>query len=456
MDQDLLRELEKRLDEIWEDHVLRPLETLVSIPTVSARSQGLVEGAQAVADLARAVGFQPRIVEVEGSAPFVLGAMDTGASQTLLLYNHFDVQPEDPVDLWDSPPFSLTQREGKLYGRGVADDKGHIVARLAAVRIAQDVLGKLPLNIRLLMEGEEEVGSIHMAQLLDTYEEDVRADFCLWESGSVGPDGRPELYMGMKGILTLELVARGPQRDLHSSVGVIVPNPLWRLVQFLAALKDEQEKIQIPGFYDAVVPPTEADRSAVQGIPLEIVQTWHQEWGVATFLTGVDGHAAILRLLFEPTININGIHGGYGGPGSKTVLPATATAKLDIRLVPNQDPKDIFRKFVAFRDQLGFRDIEVRAVSGQEGPARTPLDDPFVQLVAQTAGVVYQKPPILYPMVAGSGPMAYVRNRLKVPVVGCGVGYHGSRAHAPNENIRIQDLRLGILHVAYLLATFSS
>ena len=443
-------DLGQRLQHWW-DEVLEGLGALVGIPTVSARGERLEEGARKVAELARRFGLEAEVVPFQDAAPFVLAWHSSGAKETLLFYNHYDVQPEDPLDLWDSPPFELSRREGKLYGRGVSDDKGHILARLAAVRLALEALGgTLPVNVVLLVEGEEEIGSPHVEVFLKEHQDRLRASGCIWESGGVNAFDQPELYMGMKGVIALELRARGPVRDLHSSLGPLAPNPLWRLVAFLNSLKDEREHIRIPGFYDDVRPPTEEDIEALKRVPDE-TETWKREWGVDRFLTGVEGWEALRRLLFEPYININGIHGGYGGPGSKTVLPAQAVAKLDIRLVPDQEPQDIVEKLIRYRDALGFSDIEVRLSGGAEGPARTPLNDPFVKRVAQSAARTYGTEPVLLPIVPGSGPMAAFRNILGVPIVGCGVGYPESRIHSPNENIRERDLERGILHIADLL-----
>ena len=440
------------LEKNWQDWVYEPLRKILKIPSVSTRGEGIYECAETLVDILKNSGFETELWQIADAYPVVFASKNfAGADKTLIFYNHYDVQPEDPLNLWHYNPFDLSEDDGKLYGRGVADDKGHIIARLASILLATHVAQNLKVNIKWLMEGEEEIGSPNLHRYIEKFRNELNADFCIWESGGVDFRGAPELYMGMKGIITVEIHAKGPSRDLHSSVGVLSPNPIWLLTEFLSQLRDNDGYVKIPGFYDDVLPPTPDDERAISTIPLEKVEQWKKEWGVKGFVAGVDGREAIRKLLFEPTININGIYGGYTGPGSKTVLPGTAYAKIDIRLVPDQKPEDIYGKLISYKDSLGIEGIEIVPLKGMEAPARTPLDHPFVGKVRETAKDVYGEEPVLYPLVPGSGPMALFTDKLGLPVVGCGVGYEGSRAHSPDENIRLSDLKMGIIHVAHLL-----
>lgn len=448
----LIDDLRTILGKNWKDWVITPLRTILQIPSVSARGEGIHECAETLLDLFKNFGFDAQVWHIGESFPVIFASLNfPNASKTLIFYNHYDVQPEDPLNLWDYKPFDLTEDNGRLFGRGVADDKGHIIARLASILLALEVTHSLPVNIKLVIEGEEEIGSPNLSKYIDAYRTELSADFCIWESGTIDVRGAPELYLGMKGIITAEVHAKGPSHDLHSSLGVLAPNPIWRLTKFLSYLRNEDGKINIPGFYDDVIVPSPDEEATISKIPLETVENWKKEWGVEEFISGVKGYEAIRKLLFEPTININGIYGGYIGPGSKTVLPGTAYAKIDIRLVPNQRPEDIYQKLLSFKDALGIDGVEIVPLTGMEAPAVTPIKHSFVQRVKETAEHVYGIEPVIYPIVPGSGPMALFREHLEVPVVGCGVGYNGSRAHSPNENIRIQDLRMGIIHMAYLL-----
>lgn len=440
------------LEKNWREWVYEPLRKILKIPSVSTRGEGVYECAETLVTILKNFGFETQYWQIEDAYPVVFAHKNfSGANKTLIFYNHYDVQPEDPLNLWHFNPFDLTEDNGKLFGRGVGDDKGHIIARLASILLATQIAQNLRLNIKWLIEGEEEIGSPNLHRYIEKFRSELHADFCIWESGGVDFRGAPELYMGMKGIITVEVHARGPSRDLHSSLGVLSPNPIWRLTEFLSQLRDKDGYVKIPGFYDDVLSPTLDDEKAISTIPLEKVKQWKKEWGTKEFVSGVDGREAIRKLLFEPTININGIHGGYTGPGSKTVLPSTAYAKIDIRLVPDQKPQDIYEKLISFKDSLGIDGIDIVPLKGMEAPARTPLAHPFVERVRTTAKEVYGVEPVLYPLVPGSGPMALFTENLGLPVVGCGVGYEGARAHSPDENIRINDLKMGIIHVAHLL-----
>jgi acetylornithine deacetylase/succinyl-diaminopimelate desuccinylase-like protein len=262
--------------------------------------------------------------------------------------------------------------------------------------------------------------------------------------GGVNASNTPVLTLGCKGLLYVELEARGPARDVHSAGATSIPNPVWRLIRALTILKDEQEDIRIPGFYSAVVPPTPKDRVSLNALPDESDQTL-KNLGLKSFLLGLKGRALKERNLFSPTCNICGIYAGYTGTGPKTVLPSVARAKIDFRLVPRQDPKDILRKLRRHLDENGFRDVTIAEVHSSEHPARTPPDHPFVRYVADVARSIYRKEPVLEPLTGGTGPMFPFREFLSVPVVCLGAGYPNSRVHSPNENMRLSDFRTNFL-----------
>ncbi|KPJ50451.1 MAG: peptidase M20, partial [Dehalococcoidia bacterium DG_22] len=277
---------------------------------------------------------------------------------------------------------------------------------------------------------------------------------CLWEGGGVNWQGQPQITLGAKGLLYLELEARGANRDAHSSYATVLPNPAWRLLWALATLKDSQENILIDDFYERARPPTSEERAAVEAMPAE--ETYRaRSLRIDGFLKGVRGLDYRLRHLFEPTCNVAALSSGYQGPGAKTVLPSRATAKLDFRLVPDQDPEDVLEKLQRHLRQKGYGDVEVRCLAA-ERPARTPIDHPFVGLVCEAARQVYGQEPVLIPSMAGTGPLYPFVKILGLPTVDCGIGYPESRMHAPDENIRLADFLRSAKHIAALLERFAT
>ena len=439
------------IDERMEETVAR-LQAFCRQPSIAAQGEGMAEMAELVRQSLEQAGADAKLVPTDGY-PVVLGRFAGRGSKTLMLYNHYDVQPPDPLDLWKSPPFAAEIRDGHLYARGVADNKGNLVARLAAVEAWLSVRGELPLNVLFVVEGEEEIGSTNLGTFAEEHRDKLQADGCIWETGYKDTKGRPEIMLGAKGILAVDLQVQALGRDLHSANAAIAESATWRLVWALNSLKDPDERISIPGFYDDVRLPDRRDRTMLADWdydePGELA-----EFGADSFLLGLHGEALKERLLFQPTCNICGFHAGYGGPGIKTVLPARAAAKLDFRLVPDQDPYDILEKLRMHLDAGGFEDIEI-VVEGPEFPARTDPDDPLVDAVVRSARRTYKEEPVVKPLMAGTGPMYELCQRWGLPAVGAGVGHAASRSHSPNENIRLEDLRQGIKHIALLLEEYS-
>jgi len=413
---------------------------------------GMEEMADLVHQALVGLGARAELVPTAGY-PVAIGRLGSADLKTLMLYNHYDVQPPDPLDLWDSPPFAAEIREGHLYARGAADNKGNLVARLAAVGAWLAVRGGLPLGILFVVEGEEEIGSPHLGQFAKEYRNKLRADGCIWETGYKDTKGRLEVLLGAKGILAVELRLRSLGRDLHSANAAIVESPVWRLVWALNSLKGADERIRIPGFYDDVRPPDERDRAMLAAWDYDEAGQL-DDFGVERFVLGLTGEALKEKFLFQPTCNLCGIYAGYGGPGIKTVLPAEATAKLDFRLVPEQDPHDILEKLRSHLDAEGFDDVEI-AVEGPEFPARTDPNDPLVAAVVEAGRRVYDLEPVVKPLMAGTGPMYELCQRWDLPAVGAGIGWSGSRSHSPNENVRLDDLLQGIKHIAWIIDRFS-
>ena len=431
------------------DRFLDDLTGLCRLESVSAWGRSLHETARAVAALLERAGVEVAVRETAGQ-PVVIGRARGRTDRTIVFYNHYDVQPPDPLEAWVSPPFQPVLRDGRLYGRGTADNKGNLAARIQAVEAWNRAGGGLPVSVAFVFEGEEETGSPNLGPVVQENAGWLgRAEGVVWEAGYRDADGRPTVSLGVKGICYVELRARGARSDLHSSQATLVPNPAWRLVWALATIKDQSECILIEGFSDAVREPSAADLELLQAIP-DGAESMARNFGLSGLLGGLKGVAAHRRNFFAPTATICGLNSGYTGPGEKTVLPSEAIAKLDFRLVPDQDPEDIQAKVRAHLQRHGFGDIEVKVFAG-ERPARTDPSSPFVALVRSAMRETYGQEAIVYPTMTGSGPMP-VFSDLGLPVAGLGVGHPGSSVHAPNENIVVEDYVLGIETVATLLA----
>jgi acetylornithine deacetylase/succinyl-diaminopimelate desuccinylase-like protein len=445
---------DKYLDENLDINI-EELSQLVAQPSVSAQNLGLQECAAMVASMLEKRGFQVEVMPTEG-APVVLAERSGRSDKTLLIYNHYDVQPPEPLELWNSPPFEPTLRDGKLFGRGVSDDKGQLVARLFAIDAILDADGELPCNVKFIIEGEEETSSIHLHDFIEQNADRLQADACIWEFGGVDHREVPMQYLGLRGICYVELSAETAKTDTHSGTGgSIFPNAAWRLVWALNSLKTPDEHILIPGFYDSVEEPSQRDLEFMEALP-EVSEEYKERYGIKNFTKGLTGGIELqIASVFEPTCTICGLTSGYQGPGSKTVLPANASAKVDFRLVPNQTPQEVLKQLREHLDNQGFSDIQIKYLGG-EPPARTDPDDPFVKMVVETAEPVFGQPMQIVPMIGGSGPNYPFIHLLNLPVVTAGSGYPGSLAHAPNENIRL-DLHLKhAKHMVRILGEFGN
>ncbi len=426
-----------------EEEALRLLELLCREPSVSAEGRVLETTATLVEELLAGSGFDTRQLRVDDGPPAVYGEQRGRSEYTLLLYNHCDVQPPDPLELWDSPPFEPTVRDGKLFARGAADNKGELAVRLAVIRSLLEESDQLPLTVRWIVEGEEEVLSPHFDEIVRRNVDALRADACLWEGSPARlSDGRPAIGLGFKGVLSVRLDVKLLTTDSHSAAAAVVPSAAWRLVEALASLRDRDGTIRIPGFYDAVLEPTEAERQALAASSDSSEHDLRGVLGIGEFIDGLTGPAWRERMSFGPTGNIAGIRTGYGGPGVKTVLPAEAGALLDFRLVPEQRAEDILALLGAHLEHEGFDDVEVGLVGSAE-PAGTPFEHPFVQRVARIAQQVTGATASMIPRVGGTLPIiASLQRHLDVPGLAAPDNpfYFGSRAHAPNEHIRLEDL----------------
>jgi len=433
------------------DRYVRILSDLVAIPSVSAKGEHMDECARLVADLLAERGFKVKIARA-GGHPAVLGELESG-EKAILIYNHYDVQPPEPLEAWKHDPFKLTAEDGRLFGRGTADNKGNIVARLAAIDALKHVLGEVPLAVKFLVEGEEEIGSPTLPKLVEENREVLKADGGIWETGYVGRRGELRIYLGFKGMLYVELTVKGPSRDIHSGYAPIVPNPIWRLARLACTLKDPEGRVLIPGFYEGLTGLGYDVEALLKELPFD-EEALKEELGLEEFVGGLTGLEALRQLHLMPSLNISGIYGGYTGRGGKTVIPSEAGMKIDIRLVPDQDPDEVLEALRAYLAEKGFGDVKL-TVHSKYPAGFTKPDEEVVRASVRAAELVYGIKPALVPLSAGSGPMYLFTGVLGVPMTGAGVGYYGSRVHAPDENIREADFLKGMEHVALTLLMFS-
>jgi acetylornithine deacetylase/succinyl-diaminopimelate desuccinylase-like protein len=446
------------IDQYLEAHMqesIRELSAYCAQPSVAAQKLGIRECAEMTRLLLEKRGFSVQVFPTSGS-PIVFGEHKGRVDRTILFYNHYDVQPAEPLELWESPPFEPAVRDGKLFARGVVDDKGHLTSRLFAIDAILAAEGELPCTVKFIVEGEEEVSSTNLEIFVKTHTDLLKADACVWEYGGVDFNERPTQHLGLRGISYVELRVKTANQDVHSGLGgSIFPNAAWRLVWALESLKGPDERIRIDGFYDKVKAVSEKSRQLMAELP-DPSNEYKERYGLRGFIKGLTGGLELrVEEVFTPTCTICGLTSGYQGEGSKTVQPAEASAKIDFRLVPDQDPARIIPLLRAHLDRHGFDDIEIIDL-GSEEPAVTDPDDSFVKLVVEEAEVVYGQAMQVIPLSGGSGPSAIFMKMLNFPIVSSGVGHPGAQAHAPNENMRLDLYLKGARHIARILTAFGA
>ena len=426
------------------------LREACSIPSMAGEPKALDQMSRWVEDKLAGLGFETERLGVPDAPDAILATQGAG-ERTLLVYDHYDVQPVDPLDLWHSDPFAPEIRDGVFFARGSADNKGDLVARLAGLDVYREVHGELPYQLKFFVEGEEEAGSSHFPDIVHKYSERLAADGCVWEGHGVDHIGRPELVFGAKGLAYVELEYEGLTEDQHSSLAVYAPSPVWHLLEALATLRDPDGRVLIDGFYDDVIEPDEDDLDELRNYPFDEDEE-KRRLGVDRFVGEVTGLEFLKRHFYDPTCNIAGIVSGFTVPGlSKTVLPKHALVKLDMRLVPDQDPDDVVAKLRAHLDKRGFDKIKINRFSN-ESPVRSKRDSWIGKATISAAERVFEHEPAVAPMMLGTGPMSYVAADLGIPTVSpAGVHHPGSNIHAPNENCKVDDfLRIAEYTVEWL------
>jgi len=422
-------------------NLISDLQTLIRQPSVSAKNEGIEDCAKLVKKTLDKAGIRAEILRLKkGVAPIVYGEIKSkkNNSKTLMFYNHYDVQPAEPFELWDDPPFSGKLKGNKIFGRGSTDDKGELVTRIKAVEAHLKTTGDVPCNIKFVIEGEEETGSAHIDQYLKKYKKKFACDGVIWEFGYVDSKNRPIVGLGMKGLLFMELSVKESIQDAHSSLAVLIQNPAWRLIEAVKTLRDSDGKILIKDWYRDVKPFSKKDLEIIKKEPFD-EKFFKKEFGIKSFVANKTGLDAKKALIGGATCNIAGFVSGYAGTGAKTVLPGSALVKIDFRLVPQMDPKKQILRFRAHLKSKGFSDVKIKVFHG-EAASRTDPSDPFVSQVKESADESFGSS-ILNISNAGTGPMHSFVENLSAPCISIGSTYMFSKIHSPNEFARVDLLK---------------
>ena len=432
-----LDDFDRLCDERFDGWV-EELRDFCTIPCETDQFPELERGAQWVEQRLRSAGAEVTVLREEGVPPLVIGELGAGP-RTLIAVQHYDVQPAAPLDLWETPPYEPTLRDGRLYARGVSDDKGELLHRIQAVEALRDATGELPCRVRFIVEGEEESDSAHLATLLSQRPEFFEGHGALIEGGGVDEKGRPLLVCGVRGMFYVELAVRTLAFDAHSGGAQLFPNAAWRLIQALEPLRRPDGNITIDGFTDDVAAPTDAQLAHLRTLPFEEAEI-KRIYGIEEFVGGLTGFAAQVADTFQPTCNISGIIAGWTDPGVKTITPAEASAKVDMRLIPNQDPARIEQAVRAHLDRRGFTDVTMTVHRGEQ-PYWTPIDDPIVGAAERAHEGIFEQAPLRWFSAGGTAPMHQVCAPHQLPMVTLGAGDAENRNHAPNESYSLDLMR---------------
>ena len=437
------------------NELLNDLQTLIKQPSISAKNEGIEECSILVSKMLKKAGVSSEILRLnKNAAPLVFGEVKSKSnpSKTLLFYNHYDVQPVEPIEEWEYPPFSGKIIGNKIFGRGASDDKGELITRIKAVESYLQEYNDVPCNIKFCIEGEEENGSENIEKYLKKFKKKFSCDGVIWEFGYIDTKNRPIVGLGMKGLLYVELSVKESIRDAHSSFATIIKNPAWRLIDALKTLRDSNGKILIDGWSDDIIPLSQNDLKIIRKEPFD-ANDFKKEYGIKKFVGDKNAFEAKKALVAGPTCNIAGIESGYTGDGAKTVLPSTAKVKIDFRLVPKMDPKKQVKLLKQHLKRNGFGDITINVLNA-EAAARISTQEKIVDVVCDSAKEAFGDY-ILNVSNAGTGPMHAFVDVLRAPCISIGSSYIFCRMHSPNEFAKIDLLKKTTKCFCILIENFS-
>ena len=440
----------EQVDTFIDNHRKKYMELLfdfLKIKSISTDTENIRHCADVLKSNMESLGIDTRIMETGGN-PVVYGElMSDNNDFTLLIYGHYDVQAVEPLELWASDPFTPEIRDGRIYARGAGDNKGQLMAQLLGIKTYMELYGSLPINIKFIFEGEEELGSVHLSEFVEDHQSLLEADLVYTADGSSHNSGSPLILLGVRGVLSFEMTVKGADFDNHSgNTGNVVPNPVWKMIELLNTMQDKDGNVHVSGFYDNVRGPSQTDMRLLSSLPYD-----EKDIGEKIGYTdlNMDGEAYYRRLTMEPTFNIAGIRSGYTGDHAKTIIPATATVNIDMRLVVDQNPADIFDK-VKRHVHAFDPDIEV-AYRGAMHPSRTPSDLEIVRVVTDAVGEAYGKTPLVQPSMPGSLPDYVWTKILETPSIIMPYANFDQHNHSPNENLKVEHFFNGIKCTCHLI-----
>ena len=455
-----MKNLQKMFDYVDqnEELLIRDLSELCSFRSVAGDREGLQKTREFIREKMNQAGIENRELMVEDGNSMILGVRNGERKDTVLFYNHYDVVEEGDREKWiNKDPYHLTLQNGSMYARGISDNKGALMSRIHAIQAILSCEEKLPVNVKFLVEGDEETASPSMFRYQkehpESFREAVKADVCFWENGRRDRNGYPWARFGVRGNCSFDLKVKTADTDVHGRMGATVPSASWRLIWALGTLKQSDERIAIEGFYDDVIPPTETELEILKKFPYD-EEKQKKALGLNSYLLNASGEELKRRIYLEPTLSVCGMEAGelYNGP--RGIVPHTAWARISFYLVADQDPEKIHKLLREHLDKHGFSDVEVHYCGGTV-PVKTPTDIPVKKQLEKAAELVYDKPLVIELTQLGAGPaIAFRRAWENLPIIGVGPGNTGSNHHAPNENLTIEDYKMAVKHMIAFLFTY--
>lgn len=436
----MLQEIFKYIEDNKEIY-LKDLFGLLRKRSISAINEGMEDCAEYLAEEMRKIGISTTIFPTKRH-PIVFGEVGPDNAPTVLIYGHYDVQHPEPLELWDSDPFEPEVRNGKIFARGSSDNKGQLFAHIKGVQAYKEVAGNIPIKMKFLFEGEEEISSPNLEPFVENNKDLLKCDLFILSDSHVHESGNPIIVLGLKGMLYVELILKGANRDIHSMQATSIPSPVWRMVHLLSTLKGEDGYVRIPGFYDDVCKTMDEELTAVEQIPYDEKEIM-SNLQINKLLDNRHNNHFYKNIIFEPTCNISGLTAGYQGEGEKTVLPSRASAKIDMRLVPNQSPQKILALLRKYLNENGYSDVEI-VEHGFLYPSRTEITHPYVKVLEKSIMNVYGVKPYIYPRIGGAGPNYVFEKHLKVPCFVIPFAESDQKNHAPNESLVLDGYYKGI------------
>lgn len=439
-----MRDIKKQISDYVDAHageLIASLQGFLRQPSISTENIGMEECTEMLRKELEGLEMDCKTLELEGAFPAIYGVSKAEKpKKNLVVYGHYDVQSPDPVDRWTSDPFSAEIRDGMVYARGATDDKGNLWANIKAAEVLKKVTGKVPAGLKFFFEGEEEIGSPNLAKFFSTYADVLRADACLLCDRGVHESGRPQFYLGNKGLMEVEISCKRAKRDVHSGHAPLIPNAIWDLVRLLNSMKNQLDEITIDGYTDNAEAPSEEEMALIRDIPYDL-QQFKSEYAISDILGGGEDPVEVIkRLIFTPTCNISGIKGGWAGERGKTIVPCEAWVRLDMRLVKGMSIAQAKEKLLRFIEKSPYGPFDVKIKANNE-PYQCPPSHELVKLSTELATSVYGEAPVVWPLLDGSGPMCMFPKYLdgEVFIIGLGAPFSTANTHAPDENISIDQ-----------------